>query len=173
MEQSNAQHLMKKYICFIILLIILSLSLASFYYRIEMGKFLVMYEQDTASTKTVQVPQGRFVLSYIHSVHKTPVEEFFYITEDNKLILYEIRYSSLGIGMPYESEGGVFSNQGGQFLLTELHKEFPVINLRASEIPAQTLRVEGKTYPLLTLFQPGNAIRISAKQRLILVRKGS
>lgn len=173
MEKSNAQHLMKRYTYSILLLILITLSLASFYYRIEMRKFLVLYEPETGSEEVLQVPHGRFEINYIHSVHKTPVEEMFYISEDNVLVLYEIRYSSLGIGMPYESEGGVFSNQGGQFHLTGLHKEFPTINLRASAIPAQTIGVDGQMYPLLKLFKPDNALQISAKQKLMLVRKGN
>ena len=173
MEKSNAQHLMKRYTYFILLLLIISLSLASFYYRIEMGKFLVLNELETGTERVIQVPHGRFEINYIHSVHKTPVEELFYISEDSVLVLYEIRYSSLGIGMPYEAEGGVFSHQGGQFYLTGLHKEFPVISLRASAIPAQTIRVDGQIYSLLKLFTPDNALQISAKQRLMLVRKGS
>jgi len=171
LEKSNAQHLMKrKPYSILLLLLIIFLSLGSLYYRIEMVKNLVLVEQDTGKKITIQLPQSMFQLRYIHSVHRTPVEEMFSITEDDKLVLYEIRYSSLGIGMPYETEGGVFSNQEGQFRLTGLRKEFSVINIRASEITAQTIIVAGQDYPLLDMFQPDSALQISASAKLMLVR---
>lgn len=164
---------MKRLIIFILLLIVIALSLACFYYKIDMENYLVLTEKVSGKKEIIPVPQARFQISYTHSVHKTPVEEFFYIAEDNKMVLYEIRYSSYGVGMPYDFEGGVFSNQDGQFHLTGLQREFPAIDIMASEIPAQVIIVEGRKYHLLTLFQPDKNIHISAAKRLRLVRKGS
>jgi len=141
LEQSNAQHLMKRYLYSIFLLITITLSFTGFYYRIDMGKALVLQDLESGSKKVLQVPHGEFIIRYIHSVHKTPVEERFYISADNTLVLYEIRYSSLGVGMPYESEGGIFSNQGGQFRLTGLQKGIPAIYFRTLEISSQTFPV--------------------------------
>lgn len=173
MEQSNAQHLMKRYIYLLLLLVAITLSFAGFYYRIDSGKALVLKAAGSSSEKVLMVPQGSFTIRYIHSVHKTPVEEWFTISADNTLILYEIRYFSLGVGMPYESEGGIFSNHEGQYRLTGLHREFSLISLWASEIPAQTIIIEGQTYPLLKLFKTDQALQISAKDVVRLVRRGS
>lgn len=161
----------KKFLC-ILLLVTIFLSFGSKYYRIEMVKSLVIVEQDTGKKITVPLPNARFQLGFIHSVHRTPVEELFSITEDDKLVLYEIRYSSLGIGMPYDAEGGVFVNHDGQYRLTGLHKEFSVISLRASEIPAQTISAEGRVYPLLEIFQPDSLLQLSAGGKPMLVRIG-
>jgi len=51
------------------------------------------------------LPHGRFVHRYIHSVHKSAVDEYFEVRLST-LHLYELRYDQTSVGMPSDAEGG-------------------------------------------------------------------
>ena len=63
-------------------------------------KVLVLQDGHGRAEYRIAVPDRVFTLSFIHSVHHTPVHEVYEIDGDNNLVLKELRYSSLGVGIP-------------------------------------------------------------------------
>jgi len=124
-------------------------------------KVLVLKGEDEGSERIIQVPGRTFTLSFIHSVHHTPVNEVFYIRDDNTLMLKEVRYSSLGVGMPYDYENGTLENVDGEFVL-KFDRGFETIDMRVSPIPEHKLAVEDETYPLLEFTKPEGLLTIRA-----------
>ncbi|NSW92635.1 MAG: DUF1850 domain-containing protein [Firmicutes bacterium] len=124
-------------------------------------KVLVLKDVEEGSEYRIAVPDRVFALSFIHSVHHTPVHEVIYIQDDNTLVLKETRYSSLGVGMPFDYENGTLENIDGEFVL-KFEREFETINLRVSPIPQHMITVGEETYPLLKFTKPEGLLEIKA-----------
>ena len=45
-----------------------------------------------------------FDIRYTHSVHKTPVQESYYVSESGEIVQYELAYENFAIGMPSNAE---------------------------------------------------------------------
>ena len=134
-------------------------------------KVLLIENVEKNSVHCIIVPQGKFTLSYVHSVHKTPVYEFFEIDEQNQLVLVENSFSSLGVGMPYTEENGTFQSSNGEFKITGLNRKFDAIPIRVSPIPKHTITVGDKSFPLLSYAAPDELVKITAADRWMLVRR--
>jgi hypothetical protein len=57
-----------------------------------------------------------------------------------RFILKEVRYSSLGVGMPFTDEGGIFTNENGQFVL-RFDRTLQAIPIRVSPIPDHAIQI--------------------------------
>lgn len=108
---------------------------------------------------------GRFEHVFIHSVHLTPVEEFFRIGTDEKgkarLELYELRYENSGVGMPADAEGG-YRLENGKFILA-MDRKFYSIPLRVSIVPGHGLIVDGEFHPFTDWAAPESPLLIKAR----------
>ena len=124
-------------------------------------KTLVIKDVEGQTQTRIPVPDREFTLRFVHSVQQTPVYEIIHITDDNKLVLKETRYYSLGIGLPSDGEKGKFENRKGEFVL-KLNREFESINIRASPIPQHSLRIGDNTYPLLDFAEANHLVEIKA-----------
>lgn len=130
-------------------------------YRIVNEKALIIENVDQNKNIVINVPDRNFCISFIHSIQKTPVYEYFYITNDNKLLLNKTKYYSLGVGLPFSEENGSFSNDNGEFVL-KLSREFDTIPLRVSPLPDHVIIVEEKVYPLVDFSDPEDLLNIRA-----------
>jgi hypothetical protein len=131
-------------------------------------KVLVLQDVKRGLEHRIAAPESVFTLGFIHSVHHTPVYEVIHILKDNTLMLEEVRYSSLGVGMPFDHEGGTFENTDGKFVL-RFQRKFNSINISVSPIPEHTITVGGKTYPLLDFTtSDGGLLNISAVDQWLL-----
>jgi hypothetical protein len=130
-------------------------------------KVLVLQDVKRGLEHRIAAPERVFTLGFIHSVHRTPVYEVIHILKDNTLMLKEVRYSSLGVGMPFDYEGGTFENIDGEFIL-RFQREFESINISVSPIPEHTITVGGKTYLLVDFTTPGGLLTISATDQWLL-----
>jgi len=173
LEKSNAHILMKtKKIFKIILLILLTifLTFVVLNFKIMQTKILVIYNEEQNTEDFLIISDSKFKLSYIHSVHHTPVYELFEINQENKIILNETRFSSLGVGMPTTDEGGTLINNNGEFVL-KFSREFDNIYIRVSSIPQHAIEVGDKKYPLLEFAESEQRLKIYAKDKWMLLRK--
>ena len=136
-------------------------------YRIVKEKTLILENSRQKTVTVLAAPDRRFSLNFIHSVQKTPVHEFFFISSDNKLVLDKTTYHSLGVGLPFSEENGNFLNKNGEFILN-MHREFESIPIRVSPIPKHSISVGGKDYPLLKFAEPEDLLTIRAKDRLTI-----
>ena len=113
---------------------------------------LIVEDQKTGETKMFFPDNNHFELGYTHSVLLTPVDEFFEITDDKKLILQKTIYESFGVGLPYEQLNDTdFEIIDGKFILY-LKRNFDVVNMVVSPIPKHTITVNGKVQYILDLF---------------------
>lgn len=107
---------------------------------------LIIEEQSSGVQHELYPVEDQFVLSYIHSVLLTPVDEHFIITEDNTLVLQKTVYESFGVGLPYEQINDAdFEIIDGKFILY-LERQFESLSMIISPIPMHSITVNGETF---------------------------
>ena len=102
----------------------------------------------------------RFSLSFIHSVQLTPVVENFVIEDSYRITLDSTEYQSLGVGLPFLKEDGVFHTEQNKFIVSEMNRSHRQLNLRTGPEAKLSLTYAGQTIPLYSIFPPGTLVQI-------------
>ena len=72
-----------------------------------------------------------FSTRFIHSVQKTPVEEFFAVNDARDgFVLLRTRYRSFGVGLPFLPTDGSFRREGDAFVMDGMNRPLPEIQFR-------------------------------------------
>jgi hypothetical protein len=109
-------------------------------------------------------PGDTFTLSFVHSVEKSEVTDYFRIDDDHRIILYQTEFGSLNTGLPaVVSEGEVFGRTDSGFRLSNLNRVLPEIQLQVSEAYGGTLATGGTVVSLPALAGSG-LLRISVQR---------
>ena len=111
--------------------------------------------------KTVLVRQLRDEVSltvhFIHSVQKTPVEEFLTAYADGHFHLTGTRYQSYGVGLPFLPEEGTFRREGDYFVL-DMDRDYPALSLRTGVGTQLTIEAGGTRVPAYEMYPVGTRI---------------
>ena len=112
-------------------------------------------------TKTVLVRQIRdevpVTIHFIHSVQKTPVEEFLTAHADGHFHLTRTRYQSHGVGLPFLPEEGAFRQEGDYFVL-DMDRDYPALSLRPGVGTELTIMAGDQTIPAYEMYPVGTRI---------------
>ncbi len=139
-------------------------ALLSFAFGLRLVPALVI--KDSKGETVVRLPlfDGQFVHHFIHSVHKTPVDEYFEV-HGKTLELKKVKYDTYGVGMP--SDGGeAFTIENGRFVVT-MHRSFLAIPVRVSIVPDHGIVIGDTLFPFTRWVAPESAITLSAGRMLI------
>lgn len=118
----------------------------------------------------------KFDILYTHSVHLTPVQEKYIITDEHKIKQYELIYESYNVGMPSNvEEGETFVKEDGKLHIKNMDRQFPYIDLSVGEIVANhRLIINDQIVPFSSFVEPGTWVRIKyRKLSLIQYWKGA
>ena len=111
--------------------------------------------------KTVLVRQLRdevpLTVRFIHSVQKTPVEEFLTAYADGHFHLTGTRYQSHGVGLPFLPEEGTFRQEGDYFVL-DMDRDYPALSLRTGVGTQLTIEAGGTRIPVYEIYPVGTRI---------------
>lgn len=111
--------------------------------------------------KTVLVRQLRdevpLTVRFIHSVQKTPVEEFLTAYADGHFHLTGTRYQSHGVGLPFLPEEGTFRQEGDYFVL-DMDRDYPALSLRTGVGTQLTIEAGGTCVPVYEIYPVGTRI---------------
>ena len=107
-----------------------------------------------------------FSTRFIHSVQKTPVEEFFSVnnTRDG-FVLRKTRYRSFGVGLPFLGTEGTFRQEGDDFVMDDMNRPMPEIRLRPGVSTELALHLAGEAIPLCERVPLGSLVRIAIVPR--------
>ena len=112
-------------------------------------------------TKTVLVRQIRdevpVTIHFIHSVQKTPVEEFLTAHTDGHFHLAGTRYQSHGVGLPFLPEEGTFRQEGEYFIL-DMDRDYSEMSLRTGVGTELTIEAGGARIPVYEMYPVGTRI---------------
>ena len=111
--------------------------------------------------KTLLVRQIRdaapFTIHFIHSVQKTPVEEFLTAHADGHFHLAGTRYQSHGVGLPFLPEEGNFRREGDYFVL-DMERDYKELSLRTGVGTELTIAAGEQVIPVYELYPVGTRI---------------
>jgi hypothetical protein len=110
-----------------------------------------------------------FYISFLHSVNKTPVNEYYSISE-GKLILKKATFYSYGAGMPEIGENGSDEPRivNGQIQLENIDKEFEKFTYFAGTYANHSLNID-KTQILFSQFvKPQTPVTFEVKKISII-----
>lgn len=103
---------------------------------------------------------------FIHSVQKTPVEEFFIVNDTRDgLILKRTRYQSFGVGLPFLDSDGTFRREGDFFVMDDMNRPLREIALRPGVSTELTLFLPNETLPLYDRVPLGSLVRVTITPR--------
>ena len=104
----------------------------------------------------------KFSTRFIHSVQKTPVEEYFTVNGNcNGFILESTRYRSFGVGLPFLESDGTFHREGDDFIMDDLNRQINTLDLRTGVGTELSITINGQTLPLYGMMPVGSLVRIS------------
>ena len=98
-----------------------------------------------------------FTIHFIHSVQKTPVEEFLTAHADGHFHLAGTRYQSHGVGLPFLSEEGSFRQEGDYFVL-DMERDYKELSLRTGVGTELTITAGERTIPVYEMYPVGTRI---------------
>ena len=111
--------------------------------------------------KTLLVRQIRdaapFTIHFIHSVQKTPVEEFLTAHADGHFHLAGTRYQSHGVGLPFLPEEGNFRREGDYFVL-DMERDYKELSLRTGVGTELTITAGEQIIPAYEMYPAGTRI---------------
>ena len=116
-------------------------------------------------TTTVEAGM-KFSTRFIHSVQKTPVEEYFIVNDNcSGFILNSTRYRSFGVGLPFLESDGVFHREGDDFIMDNLNRQITTLDLRPGIGTELSITINGQTLPLYEIVPLGSLVRVSIISR--------
>lgn len=100
-----------------------------------------------------------FVLSFIHSVNKRPVDEYIKI-QNNQLVVFKARYDSFGAGMPETSIDGLNlqMKENSILELTNINRRLDEFSLFVGRVAEHSIQINGQKIPLNSLGSPGESL---------------
>jgi hypothetical protein len=102
---------------------------------------------------------------YIHSVEKTPCEEYFVINGANDMVMLYTKYEDFGVGLPFwASEGKFTATDDGHFIM-EMNRPFKSVVFRTAKQAKASLYYAGKEIPMYKLYKSGSLVKISVDKR--------
>jgi len=97
-------------------------------------------------------PGESFSLTFIHSVEKSPVADFFRLDDDYRIVLYETAFRSLNTGLPATlSKGERLSRTAQGYRLSIPDRVIPDIRLWVDRQYAGALTIGARRIPLADL----------------------
>lgn len=134
-------------------------------FRFEKAPVLVIVK-DKKAIYTKKLEDGRFILTFLHSVEKTPVYEFYEVLANDTLHLFKTRYSSMGAGLPFQAEGRFEVKDG--FFEAEISRKFKEISLRVSPIDGHGLLFTDGQVMFKDIAQINDLLKIYCKHSLFV-----
>ncbi len=106
-------------------------------------------------------PGQALSISFIHSVQKTPVEEYLTVDDSlSELVLNSTRYHSFGVGLPFMESDGEFYQDGDDFVMDHMNRHFDSLSLRTGLGTKLTLEFDNQSYPVYENHEPGYRVDI-------------
>lgn len=117
----------------------------------------------------------RFAIQFIHSIHRTPVYEEYYVDNELNMILDKVIYETYGVGNPSSLEPGqTFKQENGKYIIGNVNRKLPSFELSIGQVIANhQLIIKDKWIPLTSLHPPGRWVIIQIKKiSLLMLWKG-
>lgn len=125
---------------------------------------LLIYDAKGEKLAELPLEHGGFIHHYIHSIHKTPVDEEFTVSGPS-LELVRVRYDSYGVGMP--SDGGeAFRIEDNRFVV-DMQRSFTHLDISVSHLADHGVSIDGSFYPFTQWVPKESSITLKAGKKVL------
>ncbi len=138
---------------------LLAVAAAAFWYVTR--PFFFVASGGTMLSAMPAKPGLPFSLRFIHSVQKTPVEEYFVINDTlDGFVMRSTKYQSFGVGLPFLESEGHFRHEGNFFIMDDMNREIRDLQIRPGQGTQFTLIFDRTRYPLNDRIAPGASVHL-------------
>ena len=110
---------------------------------------------------------GVFSVSYIHSVNKSNVEEYYRL-EDDELYLFRARYRAFGAGVATElEEGQTLSYEDGYMIIENIHYQIPDLVYRVGTVSDPLIHIGEQTWHMKDLAPELTSVRFTIQNKYL------
>ena len=110
---------------------------------------------------------GVFSVSYIHSVNKSNVEEYYRL-EDDELYLFRARYRAFGAGVATElEEGQTLSYEDGYMIIENIHYQIPNLVYRVGTVSDPLIHIGEQTWHMKDLAPELTSVRFKIQNKYL------
>ena len=110
---------------------------------------------------------GVFSVSYIHSVNKSNVEEYYRL-EDDELYLFRARYRAFGAGVATElEEGQTLSYEDGYMIIENIHYQIPNLVYRVGTVSDPLIHIGEQTWHMKDLAPELTSVRFTIQDKYL------
>lgn len=120
--------------------------------------FFIIIETDLNNYLHFFPPRNIFTLTYIHSVEKTPVVEYYKIKANGDLKLIKTQFESYGAGLPLETNNFVIKD--GKFILSDMNIVISELKIRVARAAGQTIQISNNNYFFHDISVPGSVVKV-------------
>lgn len=132
-------------------------------------QYLIMVNADTSELYLKQPLEadGVFSVSYIHSVNKTNVEEYYHLVDGN-LYLFKARYRSFGAGVATEIEPGqTLRYEDGYMVIENIHYKLPDLTYKVGTVSDPLIHIGAQTWHMKELAPSLTSVRFTIQNKPI------
>ena len=149
-----------------IFFIIVGVLFLLFFLKHLMQPMIIVESDNNIITSMPAQSHFPFSTRFIHSVQKTPVEEYFEVNDEcNGFILISTRYQSFGVGLPFLASDGTFKREGDSFIMENMNRRIDVLNLRPGISTELALNINDENILLYKEVPLGALVSISIMPR--------
>ena len=110
---------------------------------------------------------GVFSVSYIHSVNKSNVEEYYRL-EDDEICLFRARYRAFGAGVATElEEGQTLSYEDGYMIIENIHYQIPDLVYRVGTVSDPLIHIGTQSWHMKDLAPPLTSVRFTIQDKYL------
>ena len=110
---------------------------------------------------------GVFSVSYIHSVNKSNVEEYYRL-EDDEICLFRARYRAFGAGVATElEEGQTLSYEDGYMIIENIHYQIPDLVYRVGTVSDPLIHIGEQTWHMKDLAPELTSVRFTIQDKYL------
>jgi hypothetical protein len=141
------------------ILIALALLLAGVLIQVHALTILAVKKDSVLLIRLIH-PKDCFSYRSIHSVELSPVQDLYRVGDDYGITLYETRFRSSNVGLPYAAFGKEkFMPYGDGYRITNMNRKIPQLLIWANDRYDTTLSMGSEKWPLYT-FAGNTLVRI-------------
>ena len=110
---------------------------------------------------------GVFSVSYIHSVNKSNVEEYYRL-ENDEIYLFRARYRAFGAGVATElEEGQTLSYEDGYMIIENIHYQIPDLVYRVGTVSDPLIHIGEQTWHMKDLAPELTCVRFTIQDKYL------
>lgn len=124
--------------------------------------FIPIFPKLIINKKVFNIRSKEFVISYIHSVNKGKVRDY-YIIKNKNIILSKTRFVSYGAGIPEPENGQKFIIMDDYAEISDINKKIDDLYLFVGTIANHKIEIDESEIELKKIFKPQTSIKIEYK----------